>query len=685
MASQLSFSGCAELEPGPEVHYVQAESERSEGTEKTVSEEMNHELIRGIAQTTALYFLQPDGSLVQEATLAEQLVEDTGLQSTAGSSPINYASRQLQAAAQEVELNLGPGQQIEAFTTVQLEVPKLQKQKDVDEVVGTPVVLNVQSQKSRITSGKLFHLKTRAEQGQQKFFWQRHGSSMFVQSPPLSSEKPKYEETNMKAMPLLNKQNFSVSFSHTVSGNKATCDSKSQKNEQKAKKSLKVKTRSGRISRPPMHKAKDYKFIKTGALALNSPSDSDDYSELSTEGEDDRKTGNIAYDSQGFKLKHTLFQCETCEKSYMGKGGLLRHYRLYPSHGQIESSERNISMTSANEDEKRIFNSQQPKSNNTIKKPKCRGRPGRPRRYEARSGLPQKTFDSISNESDKKARFKEFLQQYEDKDLKELVAPHLTKLVTVYEFLLLKVQEAHPGKPSFPLIYKEFEQLHSMVKCLAQDYFCNMLQNEKSFDVNNEQVAESLGIKREIIRKLHPVPSTDLNEVYSQTKQKHKTECSAEEALPPVKVPRVDGKNSECRDEDRTAEMFFIISDQEKNKKNNDQQNDPATEYTSDEKILINYSEDIVGTVAQLGDHVHADDLYWVKPQSSETSEISYKPSLSNSNSIEQSKELTLNKLANDIEDQFCSIPIESTLNSDFSICLYSNETEISRCDHAVS
>ncbi|KAJ8789986.1 hypothetical protein J1605_004738 [Eschrichtius robustus] len=49
----------------------------------------------------------------------------------------------------------------------------------------------------------------------------------------------------------------------------------------KLKKSLKVKTRSGRISRPPKYKAKDYKFIKTEDLADGHPSDSDDYSELS--------------------------------------------------------------------------------------------------------------------------------------------------------------------------------------------------------------------------------------------------------------------------------------------------------------------------------------------------------------------------------------------------------------------
>lgn len=59
------------------------------------------------------------------------------------------------------------------------------------------------------------------------------------------------------------------------------------KHPEKPKRLLRVKTRSGRVSRPPKHKAKDYKFIKTEDLADGHPSDSDDYSELSLEEEEE--------------------------------------------------------------------------------------------------------------------------------------------------------------------------------------------------------------------------------------------------------------------------------------------------------------------------------------------------------------------------------------------------------------
>lgn len=104
----------------------------------------------------------------------------------------------------------------------------------------------------------------------------------------------------------------------------------------KLKKSLKVKTRSGRISRPPKYKAKDYKFIKTEDLADSHPSDSDDYSELSVEEDEDQREKQELFDLSSCSLRPKAFKCQTCEKSYIGKGGLARHLKLNPGHGPLE-------------------------------------------------------------------------------------------------------------------------------------------------------------------------------------------------------------------------------------------------------------------------------------------------------------------------------------------------------------
>lgn len=124
----------------------------------------------------------------------------------------------------------------------------------------------------------------------------------------------------------------------TCSANSITNQKKQKK--QKLKKSLKVKTRSGRISRPPKYKAKDYKFIKTEDLADCHQSDSDDYSELSVEDDDEGKGVEVPslFGSLNYDLRPKMFKCQTCEKSYIGKGGLARHYKLNPDHGRQESS-----------------------------------------------------------------------------------------------------------------------------------------------------------------------------------------------------------------------------------------------------------------------------------------------------------------------------------------------------------
>lgn len=97
-----------------------------------------------------------------------------------------------------------------------------------------------------------------------------------------------------------------------------------------------MKTRSGRISRPPKYKAKDYKFIKTEDLADGHLSDSDDYSELSVEEEEEEREKQVHFDLSSCSLRPKTFKCQMCEKSYIGKGGLARHLKLNPGHGPPE-------------------------------------------------------------------------------------------------------------------------------------------------------------------------------------------------------------------------------------------------------------------------------------------------------------------------------------------------------------
>ncbi|XP_055217577.2 zinc finger protein 839 isoform X6 [Gorilla gorilla gorilla] len=270
---------------------------------------------------------------------------------------------------------------------------------------------------------------------------------------------------------------------------------------EKLKKSLKVKTRSGRVSRPPKYKAKDYKFIKTEDLADGHLSDSDDYSELCVEEDEDQRERQALFDLSSCSLRPKSFKCQTCEKSYIGKGGLARHFKLNPGHGQLDpemvlsekangstlrgcTEERTLSLTSLGlstpaapcEGGARsclvtesarggLQNGQSVDVEETLPSEPENGALLRSERYQgprrrACSETPAESRTAVLQQrraaqlpggpaaageqraSPSKARLKEFLQQCDQEDLVELALPQLAQVVTVYEFLLMKVAES---------------------------------------------------------------------------------------------------------------------------------------------------------------------------------------------------------------------------------------------------
>ncbi|XP_058018737.1 uncharacterized protein LOC131187936 [Ahaetulla prasina] len=116
------------------------------------------------------------------------------------------------------------------------------------------------------------------------------------------------------------------------------------------------------------------------------------------------------------------------------------------------------------------------------------------------SSLGQLSSNSLNNISaehlnrfKRKAKLKELIQQCTNEEFMELVIPRLTTVVTVFEFLLMKAKKKCPTKAVFPDVYQEFEELHSMVKKMCQDYFNNS-ELKQPLEIKNHKVAESLGI-----------------------------------------------------------------------------------------------------------------------------------------------------------------------------------------------
>ncbi|RMB98713.1 hypothetical protein DUI87_24932 [Hirundo rustica rustica] len=312
---------------------------------------------------------------------------------------------------------------------------------------------------------------------------------------------------------------------------------KRQKDD-KLKKSLKVKTRSGRISRPPKYKAKDYKFIKMEDLAHGHQSDSDDYSELSIEDDEEGKVKgkDALFSSSNYNLKPKTFKCQTCEKSYIGKGGLARHYKLNPDHGELESSPQKIPLNKPNGS---IFVEEEMMSPIHLDSIAVTLN-----HEKALATSLEETVDSKAGE--------QLIQQCDNEDLMELALPRLTKLVTVYEFLLMKVEKGYPAKAYFADVYREFEDLHNMVKKMAYDHLSNSdsVNCQQPVEVKDAKVAESLGIT-EILsgeQKIQGAGSYSqcvIKMVSEQVPvdilgQKRSAESSGEELLPPAKRTKIE-------------------------------------------------------------------------------------------------------------------------------------------------
>lgn len=72
----------------------------------------------------------------------------------------------------------------------------------------------------------------------------------------------------------------------------------------------------------------------------------------------------------------------------------------------------------------------------------------------------------------------QLIKQCEDEELMEIVLPRLATVITVWEFLLMKVEKGRPSKPQIPDIFKEFENLHKRVQKICQKYLVPVTERD---------------------------------------------------------------------------------------------------------------------------------------------------------------------------------------------------------------
>lgn len=72
----------------------------------------------------------------------------------------------------------------------------------------------------------------------------------------------------------------------------------------------------------------------------------------------------------------------------------------------------------------------------------------------------------------------------------EVVLPRLANVITLWEFLLMKVERGGPAKPRPDNIYREFEELYKRVHKVCQEYLrpLSAEDSEATAPVNKMQV-----------------------------------------------------------------------------------------------------------------------------------------------------------------------------------------------------
>ncbi|XP_062974561.1 zinc finger protein 839 [Elgaria multicarinata webbii] len=517
------------------------------------------------------------------------------------SSILHNAAQQLQSVAQRVALQQGksaaapvaptrllPPKQLEAICVQVESEQKKGKERSAlspatvlskNVTVAQTAVKNSRILGLNVINPQIIQLKPVAGTGSQQFFLCNSSEptvQLLLQRPlhPLGQVSVGKLTTHgllhgQKNKSVAAADSPNVALVSACSANSLINQEKKQE-EQKVKKSLKVKTRSGRISRPPKYKAKDYKFIKTEDLADCHKSDSDDYSELNLEDDEGGEEKEVCslFDPLNYDLRPKLFKCQRCEKSYIGKGGLARHYKLNPDHGQQELSPSSVngmplleytgkSDTSA-EDRKSA------EQQNTHLLHSGHGRPKRPRRrgrpkmckrsrysgtFSRPGQFPSKSLNMSAEHHNvfrRKANVKELIQQCRNEDFMELAVPRFTTLVTVFDFLLMKARKKCPAKVLLPDIYREFEELHAIIKKMCQDYFSSP-ELKEPLEIKDPKLAESLGITKSsfAVQKTQADSSpgcikTTGGHVFTEISGQKRVPESSSEMLPFAKKTRVE-------------------------------------------------------------------------------------------------------------------------------------------------
>lgn len=250
--------------------------------------------------------------------------------------------------------------------------------------------------------------------------------------------------------------------------------------EKEEKKKHRPRTRSGRISKPPSYMVKDYKRIHHLDFDDEPYDDSDGgYSDYQVS--DDEERGRRSFTGYGGRPRN--FKCPTCSKSYIGRGGLCRHLRLNPDHGNPSDVDEMVAQAG--------------ETTSTTDTPPPSGS-NNPAMFMA---APQRSRYADLASMRRKARLKEVTKACREEELMEVVLPRLSESVSLWEFLLTKCEKGDPPQLQIPDMLIQLEEVLREMRALSQESLLPVVAGEEEahigsqlIKIEDEHVAQAMGI-----------------------------------------------------------------------------------------------------------------------------------------------------------------------------------------------
>jgi len=85
----------------------------------------------------------------------------------------------------------------------------------------------------------------------------------------------------------------------------------------------------------------------------------------------------------------------------------------------------------------------------------------------------------------------------------EIVLPRLAKVITLWEFLLMKVEKGTPVKPQVDDVYHEFEALSKQVQKVCKSFLKPQDESAVENNANN-----TLKVRTSLLYNYLPLPTT---------------------------------------------------------------------------------------------------------------------------------------------------------------------------------